>query len=160
MKSTKYQRWPVPFGKYLALPHEFLHIVGYRLVGKQCVYRWGDAHVTPLGPMTLWERLVGILLPFVVFSTLCLVSGVLSGLAYRYQLRDGSLGWFILLVGLALVFGSYAGTAIGDLRKAYLLLFDKPWHSWTPFDIFFWPVVNWTEVRKNVATKKKVNEQD
>jgi hypothetical protein len=158
MKSTKYQGGPTQFVRYLALPHELLHLVGYRLVGKQCVYRWGDAHVTPLGPMTRWARLVGLLFPFAVSSGLCLLTGVLSGWAYRYQLQDGSILWFILLVALTLVFGSYAGTAIADLRKAYLLLLDKPWHSWTPLDIFFWPVVDWSEVRKNVTSKEKSDE--
>ena len=89
-----------------------------------------------------------------VFSGLCFVFGILSGLAYSYALRNGSFFWFILLTGLALVTGGYVGTSIGDLRQAYLLIFNKPWYSWTPFDIFFWPVIDWSEVRRKVAMRK------
>jgi hypothetical protein len=31
-----------PIEGYLLIPHELLHIVGYRLVGKRCLYHWGD----------------------------------------------------------------------------------------------------------------------
>lgn len=159
MKQAKNRSALSRFGGYLSIPHELLHVVGYRLVGKQCSYQWGDFRVTPLGSMTLWERLVGLLFPFGVFSIFCFVSGILSGLAYSYGLREGSFIWFIFLTGVALISGSYAGTAIGDLRKAYLLILNKPWHSWTPFDIFFWPVVDWSEVRKKIATEEQDDKQ-
>lgn len=129
-------------GGYLALPHELLHVAGYWLVGKRCEYRWGNFYVSPIDSMKPRERLIGIFFPFAIFSIVCVLSGVLSGFAYRYGLQSGSYVWFIFLTGLALAAGGYAGTAIGDLRKAYLLILDKPWHSWTPFDIFFWPKVN------------------
>jgi hypothetical protein len=154
MRHVARQNWFSRLGGYLAVPHELLHVAGYWLVGKRCQYQMGDFQVKPVDPMTLKERLVGVLFPFVIFSTICFISGVLSGFAYSYNLNGGSLFWFIFLTGLAVVSGSYAGTAIGDLRKAYLLILDKPWYSWTPFDIFFWPVVDWWAVRKRVTSRE------
>jgi hypothetical protein len=138
---------------YFAMPHELLHVLGYRLVGQRCEYRRGQRSVTPLGPMRRSERLVGLLFPFTVLATLCLIFGLLSGLAYREVLRSGSWVGFAVWSVLSLLSGSYAGTAIGDLRQAYLLIFDKPWDSWTPFDLFFWPVIDWAEIRKRERMK-------
>ncbi len=140
---------------YLAIPHELLHIVGYKLVGHSCQYRWGDFHVKPQGQMNISRRLVGLLFPCMIFSCVCLVSSILTGFAYRYGLDHGSFIWFAILTTTALVSGAYAGTAIGDLRQAYLLVLGKAWYSWTPFDIFFWPVVDWSEVRKKLDTEQE-----
>ena len=101
-----------------------------------------------------------MLLPFATFAFLFLGFGLLSALAYSWALRGGGYLWFILWTGLALSAGTYAGTAIGDLRNAYLLLTKKPWYSHTPFDIFFWPVVDWDDIRKKVATGEIDVKQD
>lgn len=94
------------------------------------------------------ERLVGLLFPFAIFSALTLLCGLLSTFAYGNVLRGESLLWFLLWTGLTLIAGAYAGTAVGDLRQAYLLIFNKPWSGWTPFDLFFWPVVDWAKIRE------------
>ena len=151
MKLTKHQNWPSRLGGYLLIPHEFLHLIGFRLVGKQCQYEWGRSYVTPIEPMTRRERIVSMLFPFSVFAFVFIICAILSGLAYGQAMRDASFFWFILWMGAALVMGFYAGTAITDLRQAYLLIFDKPWYGWTPFDIFFWPIVDWEEIREKVA---------
>lgn len=146
--------------KLFALPHELLHIAGYRLVGKQCRYEWGNFYVQPLGPMRLRERLVGLLFPFVIFTLSVIVCGLLSLFSYKTMLQGGSPWWFLGWTLAALIAGGYAGTTIGDLRKAYLLIVNKPWYSWTPFDLFFWPVVDWKEVRAKAVEREQRESQN
>ncbi|MDM8518690.1 hypothetical protein QUF64_01480 [Anaerolineales bacterium HSG6] len=133
---------------YLAIPHEGLHVIGYRLVGHTCQYRLGDTYVKPIGTISFRQQLVGTLFPFVVFASLFLLFTLLSGLAYRHLLYIGSYVWLVIWTGLAFIAGLYTGTTIDDLRKAYLLIYGKPWHAQTPFDVFYWPTVDWSEVRK------------
>jgi hypothetical protein len=159
MRQAEHQNRTSRLGGYLLIPHELLHLAGFRLAGKQCEYQWGNPYVTPVEPMTRRERLIGGLFPFIVFATLLVISGVLSGLAYGRALRGGTFFWFIFWTGSALVTGIYAGTAIPDLRKAYLLIFDKSWYSWTPFDFLYWPIIDWSEVRKNVAARENDDKQ-
>jgi len=139
---------------YLAIPHELLHVAGYRLAGQRCRYQWGELYVVPVGPMKLGARLMGILFPFAVFSLLFLMCAGLSGLAYAQSLRSSIYDGFTFWLIMGHITGLYACTAIGDLRQAYLLIVNKPWYSWTPFDIFYWPFVDWSEVRKRVLQEK------
>lgn len=155
MKQIHPQHWSARLGGYFLIPHELLHLAGFWLVGKRCRYQWGDSFVLPIDPINRRERLVGLLFPFIVCSGLMVIFGLLSTVAYGFALRGSSFFWFVLWTGLSLITGIYAGTAITDLRKAYLLILDKPWHSWTPFDIFFWPVVDWTEVRRKISVEEK-----
>jgi hypothetical protein len=98
---------------------------------------------------------VGLLFPLIICSGLFVISGILSAFAYREVVREGILSGFLFWTFLALLSGGYAGTAIGDLRDAYLLISGKPWYSWTPFDLFFWPVVDWTEIRNKLKQEEK-----
>lgn len=145
---------------YLLIPHELLHVFGYWLVGKRCRYRWGQSYVTPLEPLARWQDLVGTLFPFTTFAILFLGCAVLSSFAYGHALHSHEYGWFIIWTGLAFIAGLYAGTAIGDLRNAYLVITQKPWYSRTPFDIFYWPVVDWEDVRKKVRRGEIDAQQD
>lgn len=160
MSHTKPKHHQPSLEGYLLIPHELLYVLGYWLVGKQCRYRWGESYVTPLGSPARWQDLVGTLLPFITFAGLFLICGVLSSFAYGYALQSGNYIWFIVWTGLAFVTGLYAGTAIGDLRNAYLVLTQKPWYSWTPFDIFYWPVIDWEETRKRVSNGEIDAQQD
>lgn len=159
MEQTEQRSWFSRLGGYLLIPHELLHLAGFRLVGKRCRYQWGKAYVTPLDPMSLGQRLIGMLLPFVVFTGLFVICTVLAGLAYPQPQQGGSLFWFIFWLILMQVMALYAGTTLLDLRRVYLLLVNKPWHSWTPFDLFFWPVVDWTEVRQKISSQENSDEQ-
>ena len=130
------------FEGYLLIPHELLHIAGYRLVGKRCVYHWGEPYVIPVGPLTRRQRLVGILFPFVVCTVLFWLLTFLSGVILMIvSHRQGNLLlWLIPLFSLCMVAGAYAGTSLSDLRKAYCLIRNKPQDSKTPFDFFLaWP---------------------
>lgn len=154
MAQAKHQNKISHLMGYLLIPHELLHIVGFRLVGKRCEYQWGNSYVTPIGPMTRWERLVGRLFPSVVFLLLLISFGILAGFASEQVVHKESFFWFIFWVGLAYIASFYTCSAIGDLRQAYLLIFNKPWHSWTPFDFFFWPFVDWAEIRKKAVLEE------
>ena len=155
MKGTKSRAHSTSLSGYLLIPHELLHLAGYRLAGKRCQYRWGNSYVTPFEPVSRTERFVGILFPFLIFALLFIICAVLSAKAYLQVLQQSQVSfWFILWTGLALSSGMYAITAMTDLRKAYLLLFKKPWYSWTPFDLFFWPLVDWDKIRQKIASEE------
>jgi len=122
---------------YLLIPHELLHVLGYRLVGKRCAYRWGDHQVKPVGPMSQNERLVGLLFPFAACAAAWLILLPLPLVAFVY----GSLSWAVVFTVFFAITFIYAFAAIGDLRQAYLLLYNKKPHDKTPFDFLFWPVL-------------------
>lgn len=159
-RQSNLQNWFVRLSGYVVMPHELLHVVGFRLVGKQCEYRWGNHYVTPIEPMTGRERLVGMLFPFAVFFVLLISFIILAGFAAEYVVREGAFFWFIFWLTLTYIAGFYMCTAIGDLRQAYLLIFDKPWYGWTPFDFFFQPFVDWNDIRKKVTTGEIDDKQD
>jgi hypothetical protein len=108
--------------------------------------------------MTRWQHLIGILFPFLVFAITFIVCTIWAGLAYEQVIQGASMIWFIFGLILMQITALYAGTTLVDLRKAYLLMVNKPWHSRTPLDIFFWPVVDWTDVRR--ASFSEVNKDD
>lgn len=135
---------------YFIMPHELLHVLGYRLVGQRCVYRRGNSYVTPVGSMSRRARLVGKLFPFLVFFISLTIFAILAGFAVGPAKHEGDYLWLIFWLGLTYLAGFYTCTTLGDLRQAYLLIFDKAWYEWTPFDFFFWPVVDWTAIRRQV----------
>ena len=121
----------------LLIPHELLHILGYRLVGKRCLYRWGDAYVTPLGPVSRRERLVGALFPFVTSLSLGVISmglfGIASALARQAMLHSeisqSHIFWMLFFAGLWVFSGMHMGMAANDLRNAYRWLRQQPTHD-------------------------------
>lgn len=122
---------------YLLIPHELLHVLGYKLAGKRCLYQWGNRYVTTVDPMTRNEELVGLLFPFAV----CMATWLILLPVPFVALFLGGLAW---AVGLSILFSVpfiYAFASIGDLRQAYLLILNKPKGSPTPFDFFFWLVM-------------------
>jgi hypothetical protein len=145
---------------YLLIPHELLHVLGYRLVGQPCEYRWGDSFVTPTHSMTRRQDLIGMLFPSVIFFILVTVFGLLAGFAAEAAVREGKLFWFIFWLALTYITGIYLGSTLVDLRRAYLLIVGKPWYSWTPFDILFQPLVDWDDIRRKVAKGEIDDQQD
>jgi hypothetical protein len=116
----------------LAVPHELLHILGFRLVGKRCLYRWGDLRAVPVGPLSRRAALVGGLFPFAVFLSLQIVFLGLSGVAFALACQVpppsrsvSDLFWTLLFVGLSMIAGLYVGGAAGDLQKVFRLLRQK-----------------------------------
>jgi len=80
------------------------------------------------------------------------IFAILAGLASEQVVRQGIYGAFLFWCGGCLIATFYLSTTIGDLRRAYLLIVEKPWYSWTPFDFLYWPVVDWEDIRKKVST--------
>ena len=115
---------------YLLIPHELLHVVGYRLVGKRGHYRWGEPRVLPQGSMRRWERLVGLLSPFVVCSLGCL--GLIVWLLgqSRLYLSGSSSPGLLVKIGIlgagTLICYLNAAASLLDLHQAYCLLTDRP----------------------------------
>lgn len=115
---------------YFFLPHELLHVAGYRLVGKNCRYHPGDWSVKPEPGLTRKQRLVGLLFP-VVICTLAGAQFLFVGmLAIRLYLGAIVPLW-VLLAGLpCTLLGVWAllnATASGsDLIHAYYLIRNKP----------------------------------
>jgi hypothetical protein len=50
-------------GGYYLIPHELLHVLAYRLIGKPYDYQWGNYQVSSPAKMTRGERLFVLLLP-------------------------------------------------------------------------------------------------
>src|SRR5688500_19355505 len=53
-------------GGYYLIPHELLHVLAYRLIGKRCHYEWGAYYVQSLQPKNRKESLFVLLFPFVI----------------------------------------------------------------------------------------------
>jgi hypothetical protein len=145
---------------YILIPHELLHVMGYRLVGQQCKYQWGQSYVTPVRPISRYRDLLGMLFPFLIFSILLIIFALFTGFASEAVVREASSFWFIFWLTLTYTAAIYIGTTLGDLRRAYLLFFNKPWYGWTPFDFFFQPLVDWNEIRRKVAAGEIDDQQD
>jgi hypothetical protein len=101
-----------------------------------------------------------MLFPFLVFFTIAIIFALLAGFAAETAARDGAFFWFGFWLMLTYISAIYIGTTLGDLRRAYLLLFNKPWYDWTPFDIFFQPLIDWNDIRRKVAAGELDAEQD
>jgi len=122
---------------YLLIPHELLHVLGYRLVGKRCVYRWGDHRVKALGSLSRDEQLFGLLFPLVVCVVLAIILLPLPAVGWFL----GRETWLIVFTIFPAIPLAYASASIGDLRRAYLLITGKKSQDKTPFDFFFWPII-------------------
>ncbi len=110
----------------LSIPHELLHILGYRLVGKRCAYRWGDCRVTLLDPASRTERLIGGLFPFAVSLIGWAIFMTLSGIALTREIHLNAQTpapfWPIFWGGGAVIAGVYIGACTGDILKAWRTL--------------------------------------
>jgi hypothetical protein len=118
---------------YLAIPHEMMHVVAYRLIGKRCTYRLGDQTVTALEERSLGQRLFCLLFPLLVNGLAVLLLASLWAATYvtaRYPLdplayfqtapawhRALFFGWTFLL--------AYAVTALWDVVLAARLVAEK-----------------------------------
>jgi hypothetical protein len=127
---------------YLLIPHELMHVVAYRMIGKRCAYQFGDHSVKALEDRTLNERLFCLLLPLLVNGLgVLMLAGVWMGIYViaRYPIdpfayfetspwwhQSMFFGWVFLL--------SYAATCFWDVQLAARLIAEKlaqqpPQHS-------------------------------
>lgn len=65
-----------------ALPIIPLYMLAYRLMGKRCTYRWGEADVRPVDHLTenqyLFTRLFPALVPLTVIGLIIIASYILG----------------------------------------------------------------------------------
>ncbi|MDM8518454.1 DUF3267 domain-containing protein [Anaerolineales bacterium HSG6] len=117
------------FGGYYLIPHELLHVLAYRIIGKRCAYQWGAWKVTSLQPKTRREKLFVLLFPFAVcwglgtvFAILWILSPFFIDIPFDRYFIDGPtwhFGFFIL----SAIFFLYGHTSGKDLLDAYGWLF-------------------------------------
>ena len=129
-------------GCYL-IPHELLHVLAYRIIGKPCRYRWGDYYVQSLARKTRREKLFVLLFPFLVcwglgffLHALWLILALSSRLPPEQYFLAGPK-WHFVFPALATLCLLYSGTAHRDLIDIYGWLFrykteyesDEPHHQ-------------------------------
>lgn len=116
-------------GGYYLIPHELLHVLAYRIIGKPYRYRWGDHCVHSLAPKSKREKLFVLLFPFVVCWALgLLLHFVWFGLALSAQMPPETYffagpTWHFIFPMMATLFIIYSGTSHQDLIDAYGWLF-------------------------------------
>lgn len=121
------------FDGYLAIPHELLHVLAYRLIGKRCAYRFGDHTVKALEPRTFGQRIFCLLLPLVINGlAVFLLLGVWLIIYIWAGYPANPFAYFCIapLWHRSLFFGwvfllTYAATAILDVILVVRLLLEK-----------------------------------
>jgi hypothetical protein len=110
---------------YLYVPYQFLQVVGYRLVGKRCVYQWGKCGVKPVEPVTRKQYLLGVLFPVAVFWTILIFQAILH--AYLYYRYYPTAFWIPIIFGLlpAIALGPYFHLVVLDMLRVRRLLKNK-----------------------------------
>jgi len=125
--------WWYKLARYYLIPHELLHVVAYRMIGKPYHYECGNHYVKPLAKMSQKERLFTTLFPFVISlsSSLFLILSWMTIVFFINQQPNQpvEISWHLILLisGLGLAF--YSTTAERDLADSYHLLVtpkDKP----------------------------------
>ncbi|MDM8527822.1 DUF3267 domain-containing protein [Anaerolineales bacterium HSG24] len=118
-------------GGYYLIPHELLHVLAFRIIGKPCRYEWGNDYVRPLVKESKRERLFVSLFPFVTIMGLGLIFGLMwISSAFFINIRperyfiDGPT-WHVVFLILCALFIFYSGTAHGDLFSSYYILFGQ-----------------------------------
>ena len=124
VKSFSYK-----LGGYYLIPHELLHVLAYRIIGKRCQYQLGDYRVRSLQPKSRREKLFILLFPFVVcwalgffFGALWLFSAFFINIPPERYFVDGPT-WHIIFLALGALFILYGGTSHKDLVQAFGWLF-------------------------------------
>jgi hypothetical protein len=113
---------------YYLIPHELLHVLAYRLIGKQYSYKWGNHRIFSTASKTHRERLFILLFPGVVcwlfaffFSILWLLSVFFIDIPPERYFIDGPT-WHFAFPIIASLFVLYSGTAYRDIRRVLQIL--------------------------------------
>ncbi len=126
-------------GGYYLIPHELLHVLAFRLIGKSCHYQWGDRRVQFPAKLSRRERLFVLLLPGVTTLLLGIFFHMLGFFSYALWVLSTSTAeispgrdellqfplWYLAFLVIASLFILYSGTAYRDVRVALRLLFEE-----------------------------------
>jgi hypothetical protein len=115
---------------YLAVPHEVLHVLAYRLIGKRCRYQVGDHFVHPLESRSFRERLFVLLFPlFIIGGTGLALMAWWAGTYVLHSYPPHPLNyfqlaptWHKLLWGASVILLLYAGSCVGDVQLVVRLI--------------------------------------
>jgi len=119
-------------GGYYLIPHELLHVLAYRFIGKPCYYEWGDYQVSCPADRSRQEKLFVLLFPTVVCLGLGFFFHLLWGVSLLWAIRmpleqyffvDGPT-WHFALPMIATLLIIYSGNGYGDIINGYRLLSD------------------------------------
>ena len=118
-------------GGYYLIPHERLHVLAYRIIGKPCHYDWGDHRVQSTATKTRSEELFVLLFPFAIciglglfFHALWIVLALSTHLPPELYFSAGPK-WHLVAPAIATLFILYSGTGYGDVRYAIRLLSER-----------------------------------
>jgi hypothetical protein len=118
---------------YLAIPHELLHVLAYRLIGKKCSYSYGEHFVRALSPLTFAERLLVLLFPLFILGGTALIFQLLWAITYLLigfppqpinYFRVAPM-WHKLLWVVSVILMLYSGSSVMDIVMAVRLVFQK-----------------------------------
>lgn len=118
---------------YLAISHELLYVLAYKLIGRRCSYRLGDHFVHSRAEKSLPEQLLVLLFPLFVVGGIRVTLLVAWGTTYLLN-RFPSLPpdylpavplWHKALLVSATALLVYSGASISDLQITARLLLDK-----------------------------------
>ena len=112
---------------WVSIPHELLHVLAHRIIGRPCDYRIGQKFVRPLTPLSFRQRVFVLLFPFAVtFGAGVLVC--LLALAWIFVRRfvlladyETARREFVALTLVAALCITYAGLSIYDLLAVFHL---------------------------------------
>jgi len=118
---------------YLVIPHELLHVLAYRLIGKRCHYRLGGHFVNALEPCTFRERIFVLLLPLIVIGGTAFTLLFLWAAIYWWvRFPPNPLTYFQVaplwhqsLWVAAIILLLYSGSAVFDVVIVFRLLLQK-----------------------------------
>ncbi|MCB0060977.1 MAG: hypothetical protein KDE19_02635, partial [Caldilineaceae bacterium] len=69
---------------YLLVPHELLHVIAHRMIGRDCAYQLGDKWVVKREPCSWREDLFCLLFPLMVTLPIGLTPFVIWFVTYSY----------------------------------------------------------------------------
>lgn len=121
---------------YLLIPHEFLHVVAHKLIGKRCSYRVGEPFVNHLEKHTFGEQVFCLLFPMLITLPIALLPLVIWVITYfqagypsKEYLYLAPLWHQALFVVWFLLFNYVASSCLFDLIKVGRLVLEKLRHQ-------------------------------
>lgn len=118
---------------YLAIPHELLHVLAYRLIGKKCRYQIGQPFVEALEPRTFRQRIFVLLFPLFITGGAGLIFILLWAATYLLigyppepiNYFHAAPVWHQSLLLISFILMLYSGSSLLDIVMTVQLLLQK-----------------------------------